>query len=665
MGFSRISLASLMTLAVAGAASAAGTGDAAPVHVQPDCNPAGVVLSQAPDGRVDACLRVGNLSAGPHTFSLQDLLEFGAPPRLGPPPGGKRSVKPEPPPSEPAVTLSLSPASGGPGAVVTVIGRLRRPFHPRDSHPNLCWDGCQNGLNYDDAPMRWTSPRTFRTRIIAPGAPWIEGGPARVAPLVSGDYGVAIQCIRQARGCPAVTEGTATFHLRVSRPPPWCATPSTCARLRVTPARALPGQIVRVTGFAPLAAGETPNAAFPPYQIVVARRRPRDAEVRFTGRNGVRDAIVGLGAITIEAAPRYADLRDVTPLGQVSDSVPQIAADPANPGTVAWCAGSTIGVKGPAGTTQIPTASARTTLQALGFNRSDPLVRCAGVAPVASASGAPAGVAAAFDVSTSAGAPPYYLAALVTRDDGQTWTPIPVPRGSGAAGFGGFRYAGATLTAVFATRGRGGSRAYPVFDAGHPVAEVTGADGQSFSRAPLGCPPAGPCVTFGPYQPGNCAMNGTVQTLLRSADGGRRWSPLGFPYPVQDCGQAELVSLSATSALLVDSTSTYPVLRTTDDGATWRDVALPPRGGDGDLTVLPDGSLIMSQGVQYVAAWKLLRHGGRAWCKLTTPSRAVQGRVQLSAPAVINGALWWLAAPADNPDASPTIDEVPLSALTC
>jgi hypothetical protein len=666
MGRSRVTLAGVVALVVASMAGAPSTGDAAAVSAPPDCNPAGVVLSQAPDGRVDACLRVGELAPGPHMISLQDLLEFGPPPRKFPPPGVKRGVKPTPPPAEPVVLLSLSPSSGGPGTIVTVRGHLTRPFHPRDSHPNLCWDGCQNGLNYDDPPVRWTSPTAFRTRIIVPAAPWIEGGPARVAPLVSGDYRVAIQCVREGRACASVTEGTATFHLRVTRPPAWCRTQSTCARLRVTPAHALPGQVVRVTGFAPLAAGETPIASFPPYQIVLTRRRTREPEVRFTGRDGVREATVGLGALDVEPAPRYADLRDVTPLAQVSDGVPQISADPANPGTVAWCAGTTIGMSGAGGATPIPSATARTTLRAMGFSfRFDPDVTCAAVAPLASSAGVPAGLAAAFDVTTAAGAPPFYLAVLVTRDNGQTWTPIPVPPGSGPAGFGGFRYTGASLQAVFGVSLKGAPTAYPEFSLSRAVTEVLSADGQSWSQAPLGCPPVGPCVTFGPYRPGNCAMNGSTQTLLRSADGGRRWTPQGFPDPVQACGEAELAALSATSGLLVDSTSAYPVLRTTDGGATWRDVALPRRGGDGDLTVLPDGSLLMSHGVQYVGRWKLLRHGGRAWCELRTPSPALQRRSQVSAPVVISGALWWLSTPPENPDAAPTVNQLPLSALSC
>jgi hypothetical protein len=84
------------------------------------------------------------------------------------------------------------------------------------------------------------------------------------------------------------------------------------------------------------------------------------------------------------------------------------------------------------------------------------------------------------------------------------------------------------------------------------------------------------------------------------------------------------------------------------------------------LTVLPDGSLVMSHEIQYDGPWKLLRRGARAWCALKLPSRALQRRLQDSAPAVINRSLWWLSQPADNPgDSPPTVTQVPLSALNC
>jgi hypothetical protein len=671
MGRSRITLAGLVApVAIAALVVTGGAGGAAaPRHAGADCSEPPSQLTQSMNGRVSGCVRLGTLSAGPHTLVLQQILDNGPPAKLRPgklPPGLRRLPKPPPPPSEPAVAVSLSPVSGGPGTTVTVTGRLRRPFGGRRfAYPDLCWAGCAHGLSYSGVATHWISPRVFRARFVIPAAPWLMNGTFRVAPLVSGRYAIAVQCMRVGRGCASTSEGAATFTLRGAHPPAWCRTPASCAVLRVTPSHALPGQLVRIAGFAPLTSVIGADEPFV-YQTETLRGGARGPQVRFSAAHGLDQVTFGRAGLSVTAPPRYDDLRGVTPLAQVIDGVPQISADPAAPGTVAWCAGTTIEVSGSGGTTAIPSATARSTLQAMGFSfRSDPQVSCAAVAPIASASGAPAGLAAAFYVNTAAGAPPSYLAAVVTRDNGQTWAPIPVPTGSAPEAFGGFRYAGASLQAVFARRGRGGTRAYPAFDATRPVTEVSGSDGQTWTQAPLGCPVAGPCVSFGTYQPGNCAMNGGLQTVLRSADGGRRWSPLDFPYPVQDCATAELVATSRTSALLVDSTSTYPVLRTTDGGIAWRDVTLPPRGGGGDLTVLPDGSLLMSHGIQYQGRWKLLRRGARAWCELSRPAGALQRRFQLSAPVVIDGALWWLTGPADNPDASPTVSQLPLAALSC
>jgi hypothetical protein len=50
---------------------------------------------------------------------------------------------------------------------------------------------------------------------------------------------------------------------------------------------------------------------------------------------------------------------------------------------------------------------------------------------------------------------------------------------------------------------------------------------------------------------------------------------------------------------------------------------------------------------------------------LRAPSRAVQRRFQTSPPAVIGGALWWLAGQPADPDAGPAINRLALSALRC
>jgi len=57
--------------------------------------------------------------------------------------------------------------------------------------------------------------------------------------------------------------------------------------------------------------------------------------------------------------------------------------------------------------------------------------------------------------------------------------------------------------------------------------------------------------------------------------------------------------------------------------------------------------------------------GRRPWCVLRAPARIGQHRYPLSPPTVIGGRLLWLTGPAADPEAAPTLDQVPLSALSC
>ncbi|HEY5428757.1 MAG TPA: hypothetical protein VIK04_06525, partial [Solirubrobacteraceae bacterium] len=213
--------------------------------------------------------------------------------------------------------------------------------------------------------------------------------------------------------------------------------------------------------------------------------------------------------------------------------------------------------------------------------------------------------------------------------------------------------------AVFATSDT--VRRFPEPDTTKPLAEVVGTDGLTWRGGPLGCPDAGPCVTLGPYLPGNCAMNGTFQPVLRSSDGGRSWSPIGFPYEVQGCDEAGLAVTSSRSALLVDSTAQFPVLRTTDGGIAWHDVGLPPRPGHGEISVLPDGSLLSAAAPGDVAPWALLRRHPRGWCRLRTPDRAQQGASLLTPVTVIGDQLWWLTGTTT----APAVHRLAIAALAC
>ncbi len=142
-------------------------------------------------------------------------------------------------------------------------------------------------------------------------------------------------------------------------------------------------------------------------------------------------------------------------------------------------------------------------------------------------------------------------------------------------------------------------------------------------------------------------MNGVQQALLRSTDGGLRFTEPELPAQLQACADGGVYATSAHNELLLDTISPYPVLRSIDGGATWHDIGVPRApgqqqfAGPGGLSLLSDGSLLRSA----PGGWQLLRHGARAWCPLRTPSPALTRRPELSSVTQIGGELWWLSGP--------------------
>ena len=622
-------------------------------------------LTQAMDGRISGCLQVGPLRAGPRTVVLEQLLDFrGAKPPLKLPPHLPKRIREEIFPREPAVALTVSPASGRPGTTVRITGRLsgRRPRGA--GHPNFCWDGCRFGLQYEGVAIHWTSPRTFRARLIVPGAPWIEGNPVRAAPLVPGTYPIALQCLVLGKACAwERVEGVADFHLRGAVAPSWCPAPSSCARLQVMPRAALPGDVVRVTGFAPLVSITGSDQPFA-FQLEVLKGRPRGPEVRFGTFKAVRSALLGRAAFDALAPASFASLGDTTPIAELSAGLSPISAQPGAASTVAWCAPGAVNVSSAGATTSIPTTAASATLTRMGFQASggSPL-RCDAVSLAGPVADPAAVVAVAFAAAPAKyGGPPFYEVALVTADRGQTWTAVPVPAGASALSFGGFRYQGGGVEAVFASATPDRKApAYPNLDPRRPLAELNTSGGTSWQPAPLGCPAAGPCVTLGPYLQDDCAMNEVTQPLLRSTDGGVRWSQPPLPDQAQACAETELAATSARRELLVDSISRFPLQATTDGGATWHDIGLPPAPGEqsyglgegpGGITALPDGDLLLSGGQGYRGGWELLRPRSRAWCAVRTPPAQIQALRQRSSLTLIGRELWWLTGAYNTPPAA-------------
>jgi hypothetical protein len=452
----------------------------------------------------------------------------------------------------------------------------------------------------------------------------------------------------------------------------------------VTPAAAFPGDVVSVGGFAPLVSvlGSNQPVVF---QFAVLNGRPDGPEVKFGYYKTLGSALLGRALLDVLAPPSFAGLPDTAAIAEVNAGLTPISSQPATPSTVAWCSAGAVDVWNQGITTKEPTRAVKLVLRRLRLEPPSPL-RCDAVALAGPASDPTAVIAAAFPAApTPYGAPPFGEIALVTKDHGQTWAALPIPSGALALSFGGFRYRDGGVEAVFA-KAMPNRKApkFPYLDPARPLAELSSSDGRSWRAAPLGCPAGGPCVTVGPYLPGGCTMGAPnpAQPLLRSTDGGIHWSQPFLPDQVQACAEAELVATSRQEALLIDSMSQFPLQRTTDGGATWHVVDLPPAPGEqsyflgsvagvksyvlgegpGGITALPDGDLLLSGGQGYRGGWELLRHGADSWCTVRTPSARTQSLPQLSSLTVIGDTLWWLTG---INDAAPVARHVELSAITC
>lgn len=607
-------------------------------------------VSQSPTGAISGCIRVGALGSGDYTISLQTNLEDDQAVVKKLSPGGfKRG------PDGPPVKLSLSPDAGPPGTVVAVTGHVSRPISASGRLSfakglgDFMWDGLPQGLMLLGKQIRWRSADSFTAKVTVPAAPWVlDGNPPRVLGWRSGSYPLSVHCVTSMGGCAvAAPEGSAEFKLEVEHPPKWCTSAGSCATLAATPKDAPPDSIVRISGYAPLVGFDVGDNQFLG-NIQMAPGRERST-VRFTPPNKAPTlATFGAAPFEVLGSPRFGALGRVRSLSKVTDGQTPIASAPINSRIVAWCRPGAIGMSIDGSRSAVSTAAAAQVLRAEGMHRlsgSGPLT-CTDVLPLGGST-----LLAAFQGETGVDTGVFADYPVETRDGGRTWTALPVPPGSTPAGFGGFRASGRELQAVYARRVK--SRYGPRFDAARPVAEASPDAGASWTPARLSCPPHGPCVTFGPFLPGNCAMGVSTQFVLRSADGGRSWraSPILNPDRLA-CGVGALVATSGSSVLLVDALSAYPVQRTTDAGNSWRNVSVPVPmnttalnamevfAPDG-ITVLPEGAVLLT-GQEHAGGWQLLRSGSKRWCHVAGAHQTWQFAPQASPITPVGPDLWWL-----------------------
>ncbi len=626
-------------------------------------------IIQEMNGSISACLRVGALASGKYSVELYDipLLKGQTAPNKGvaTPPSTR---------SQPPVKMTLAPESGKPGNLVQVTGILGSPLARQLHHANLCWDSCSGGLSYQGVTLKWLSPTKFQTHLTIPAAPWLAGNPAKVTPLTSDNYSIGIQCLDTAKGCGlGGSQGSAKFHLTVgSSQTPWCRSDQNCAILSASPNSAYPGDVIKITGFAPLLSVLGSNSP-QLFELKVIKGAPKGPEIiqKPLAKVGSNSIYMGHALLNILPPQSFSSLGTFQPKVLANSGISQIAQDPSNPAGVDWCSAGLIQLAGPNGPQTISTASVNSDLQQLGytlFAHNSP--NCTSLAVVGTGS-IPQLIAASFEAQPKMQSPQFANVALMTKDGGKSWVPIPVPAGASMNGFGGFRQNGNSLEALFSPSFSGSSypSASPV-----PLVEATSNSGTSWKQQSLACPSSGPCVTFGPYLAGNCAGGvGVHQSVLYSSDDGKTWSTPIWPKSIQACSPAQLIELPSNKVLLVTTSSQFVARTSSNGGKTWKDLAVPlPKSsqsgygigpGQGGFQILPDGSLLLSAQISNGYNWQLLSPGTDKWCSFNN----VSSQFIVSSVYQIGNKLWWLSAKPTGHTFSPqsTINSISLRNIHC
>ena len=638
-------------------------------------------LQQSLNGDVTGCIRVPALYTSRLVVALQayeskPLLATKVTPSTSSTPSARGNV-----------TLTLRPRTATPGEAVSVTGTYGgSPPATRAGYVNVCWDGCRSGLQEQAVPVTWSSPTTFHTRLEVPGTAWLVAGTSAVTvhPLRSGIYRVGIECLGSTPGCalgPAVAYST----IRLNAPAPTrCQFAPSCAALHLSTSEALVGSVVKVTGWAPL---QTIIGQPFGYDLAVTRPSPaqsyRPFMVTTTPRSEQFNVVVASRMLRIAKSASWASMGRVSYQSSLSAGLSAIGAQRTSH-LVAWCQASRIVITGAPQPISVSTADVSGALAGTNltiFNSSATHPQCVSVLLDPRHRDT---VYAGFAAEPGGYAPPLATAGLYTTNDGATWHVVRPPAGTSFAGFGGFRTEGNDVVALFAGPSNFSSVHVPAGTrAGLVPVEVTSNGGMSWSPTTLGCPSSGPCVTFGPYEWGNCAMNGSAQSLLLGPGATARfdvkWTSPTWVSSVNSCSDQQLVATSRHDLLLVDAGSQYLLRRSTDAGRTWSYVVLPlipgtiagPAGASPGRSLLlaPDGSLFTIVSAPSGQRQELFRlnPGATSWCQVPRVLGLTSSSGTVTALAANGTSLLWDQTLYNNANSNPPsrMHVVALSRLRC
>jgi len=599
------------TLGLAGCASGGAGSAPAPVHLAAPptasldptslCAEPDDFINQTPNGDITGCFRVPNLHSSALVVALQAFIL------------GTATSSPAPTTTTPAVTLgpvriSLSDATVTPGEKVTVTGRdTNPPARANRTFGNLCWDGCQQGLQ-ESIQLRWSSRTTFHAVLEVPDTAWLEnnGRSVSVHPLQSGTYSVGIQCLGATSGCAlGPADAQTTVHLDAPAPTR-CLKGQGCASLHLSSSSAPAGFEVNVSGWAPLESFIGQPFGFDLSIAPAPQDHPAYRNFSYSlFKNGAGfNVVVAPKILRVSPGETWSELGRVPYLSSTFAGPSAIQAE--GGGLIAWCQPSGLVITDGPRLTSIPSATAPTALRGTKLTmfsetRSNP--ECATVLADPHHGDS---IYAGFDTEENGSAPPVYVAALYTDDEGATWRTVPIPPGATLESFGGFLSQGRTVIALFSSPERY-SAAFPLGTLhGLVPTEITANGGATWTPSTLGCPNDGPCVALGPFQSGNCAMNGSMQPLLvgpahAGAATGVRWTPSSWVVQLNSCFSQQLAATSNHGVMLLDPSSQYPLIESTSSGEHWTNVVLPRVPGtdygedsiptSNALLLAPDGSL--------------------------------------------------------------------------
>ncbi|HEY5265717.1 MAG TPA: hypothetical protein VIJ40_02780 [Acidimicrobiales bacterium] len=606
-----------------------------PAYLDPSsmCPSSNGFMQQSWNGDISGCFRVPALHSATLVVALQTFLSGTSVSQNLP-----TTTFAQPTTPSGSISLSLSPSTATPGETVAVTGKyLGNPPTQQTEGANLCWDGCRTGFE-ESIQVHWSSSTTFHAKLVVPKTAWLvsNNNAVSVHPLQSGNYTVGIQCVGFVSGCGlGGAEAQTTIHLKAPNPER-CLTGQRCATLQLSTKTAQVGDVIMVKGWAPL---QTAIGGPFGYDLSVTSgsKKQKYPSLSFerSSKSGAFIVVLAPKTLRIAASKTWADLGRLSYASSTYSGTSPVSPA-SNSNRVAWCLPSGIVVTDGQAKTDVATAGATTALAGTSlkmFSSSSSHPQCSTVLldPRYGQS-----VYAGFGTAQGGSAPPIYQAGMYTDNGGATWHTVPTPPGNSLETFGGFTTEGDTVFALFAGNNalvNDGLNVPPGTTKGLVSAEATSNGGASWSTTTLGCPISGPCTTFGPYNAGNCNMSESPQSLLLGPSNapkstGVKWRSSRWVVSVNGCVSQQLVVTSPHDLLLLDPSSQYPVLRSTDSGENWSYFALPLIPGmnygpdsiprENSLVLAPNGVLFAADTVPNEQRQELFRLNPAAtsWCQV-------------------------------------------------